>query len=588
MEELWAAVRAGGQESLAGTILRHGVRSLSDFRLQARHGVRSLSDFRLKASTLLEAGVLPWQIEAVLAASHHREAPALPEQRADLPVPYSGKRASLVAALDAARPNQRQRSLAALDGDILARSTQPAHDARLRTYMAVCAAWETPPFPLTHHNIRCFGASMKAGGYRSAAVYYQSICSHQQRTLRISIDPMLRHTMRDCIRSILRGLGSQKLKDSFNGLLLNKVEITHDADPFDLNRVSHARDMCIVGLWFMMRESELASAKLGHLTLDDSEVRLMIPIHKTDCYGGLCQRVLACSCRVKEHGLCVWHAAERHLIRCHNSRGDVEAHRFPLFPDVHGRVPSKNQFIAAIRKVIQQTDTPLERQDPQGRMVHRFHGHVLRVSGAQLLFTAGVHLQLIQLLGRWTSMTILRYTQQAGLNLLPGIPDIVLNGADDVNKFSIAPAVPVEQPVVAMAPQTPLAAPVVASIAAPAIVNSPTDLHGEALQQLRDELAQLRQLVAVKEMKVVYVVRARSRIAHLGSSHELSNAPARWKTRCGWSYGLTNFLRVAEVEPPLRRCKKCFDLDSSSGSSDHESAEGFSDLEGSDDSAASD
>ena len=157
MEGLWDALRASGQGLLASTLLRHGV--------------RSVSDVALKSSVLQENGVLQWQIEAILAAGP-QQAVSPAQVRADLPVAFQGKRANLSAALEAARPNQRARSLAALDEDVLARSTAPAHESRLRTYQAVCKAWDLEPFPLSNENVRAFAASLKAGGYRSAAVYF--------------------------------------------------------------------------------------------------------------------------------------------------------------------------------------------------------------------------------------------------------------------------------------------------------------------------------------------------------------------------------------------------------------------------------
>eukprot|EP00438_Fugacium_kawagutii_P030337 Skav223220 [mRNA] locus=scaffold2231:82321:89075:+ [translate_table: standard] len=269
MEELWNALRHADQASLASSILRHGV--------------RSISDLSLKADTLIQAGVSSWRIEAVLASSNTQVVTFRPPDRPDLPVPFQGKRANLAAALEAALPNQRQKSLDLLDQDILARSTTPSQEARVRTFLAICKAWDLEPWPLSHQNLRAFAASLKAGGYRSAAVYFQAVCSHQQRVLHSPVDQMLRHTIRDCLRSILRGLGAQKLKDSFNGLKLADVPVSNDDSAFDLTNISHARDMAVIGLWYMLRESEMASAKLSHLSLHEGEIRLLIPIHKTDC-----------------------------------------------------------------------------------------------------------------------------------------------------------------------------------------------------------------------------------------------------------------------------------------------------------------
>ena len=169
-------------------------------------------------------------------------------------------------------PNQRQRSLALLDRDVLARSTAPAR-ARIRTYLAICHAWDLEPWPLSTRNVRAFAASLKHGGYRSSAVYFQALCSHQQRSLQTVVPPLIRHCIRDCIRFIQRGLGVSRLKDSFSFLQVGSIPFLEDASPFSFNSLPYVRDMCVIGRWSMLRESELASGRLSHLTLDASTVR---------------------------------------------------------------------------------------------------------------------------------------------------------------------------------------------------------------------------------------------------------------------------------------------------------------------------
>ena len=104
--------------------------------------------------------------------SGHPERQKEDRGRSDLPPIYqNGQRASFTLALVAAEPNNRKRALDELDRDVLARSTEPAQQSRVRTYRAICAAWGVAPFPLSVENIRCSAASFKAGGYRSAALY---------------------------------------------------------------------------------------------------------------------------------------------------------------------------------------------------------------------------------------------------------------------------------------------------------------------------------------------------------------------------------------------------------------------------------
>eukprot|EP00435_Cladocopium_sp_Y103_P022742 s257_g5.t1 len=289
LEDLWSALRSSGLEVVAPTLIRNGVTSLN---LVA-----------LKADTLHEAGLSKWQIEAVLAAASqpNKDSVATPEDpsRRDLPVRQPGKRANLQAALEAAQPNQRQRAIQLLEQHILARSTNPAYEARLLTYLAICRAW------------KCFAASLKAGGYRSAGVYFQAV-------------------------SILRGLGSSQLKDAFDAFLINAIQPSDDFSGFSFSRVDHVRDMTVLGLWYMMRESEMAGARSGDLQLDGRQVCLTIPLHKTDQRGKYTQRVLVCSCGARAHNLCAWQSAERNLVRLEAHPHRANSQCFPLFPTADG------------------------------------------------------------------------------------------------------------------------------------------------------------------------------------------------------------------------------------------------------------
>jgi hypothetical protein len=53
-------------------------------------------------------------------------------------------------------------------------------------------------------------------------------------------------------------------------------------EPFSLANVAHNRDMVVLGLWFMLREAEMANAKALDLQLTGKEVTITIPLHKTD------------------------------------------------------------------------------------------------------------------------------------------------------------------------------------------------------------------------------------------------------------------------------------------------------------------
>lgn len=228
--------------------------------------VKGPNDLAAKAEAAIAGGMSQTDLEAVLAVS----APAAPEPlmgRKDHPtLIQSPGKASLTLALAAAQPNQRRQALAALDDD-MAKSTKPAHESRLRTFIAICAAWEIQAFPLSPECIRCAGASFKAGCYRSAAVYFQTAVSHQLRVLGLPTSHFLRSMIRDVVRSVKRGLGPSQLKSGFDLAALGRVVDPHDDRAFDMERVPHMADLMIICSWFMLREIEISFSRDGHLTI---------------------------------------------------------------------------------------------------------------------------------------------------------------------------------------------------------------------------------------------------------------------------------------------------------------------------------
>lgn len=168
--QVWQTLRDCHLEGLAPLVLQLGIRSCNELALQA-------ADFH-------NHGVSQHQVEVLLQQLNRHQEPRAQSQRADFPVinPWIGK-ASFVLALQAGHPNNRKRALDALDSDILARSTNPSVASRLRTWRALAAVWEVPPWPLHVDTVRCIGASLKAGGYRSAALYFSAAIQHQIRDL---------------------------------------------------------------------------------------------------------------------------------------------------------------------------------------------------------------------------------------------------------------------------------------------------------------------------------------------------------------------------------------------------------------------
>ena len=479
------------------------------------------------------------------------------------------KRASLSLALTAAAPNNRVASMTAFEQDILARSTNPSQESRVRTYRAICRAWGVQAFPMTLETVRCFGASMKAVHYRSVALYYQAAIGFQARHLCSPIEPLLRGAIKDAIRSVKRGLGPSSLKESFDPFDLLVIPVSDSVEAFNSEDVSHMLDISIVALWFMLREIELAASKLLHLTLTEQTVTLMIPSSKVDATGSWTTRTLKCACRYQKKTLCPWHAAYRHLrrVRVHPAFGNSQD--FPLLPGPDGKVMTKPQVIACLRGLLAAAGIPVTREDEHGNSLPRFAGHAFRVSGAQMLGAGGVPLQLIQLLGRWSSMSIQRYVQQSHLAVVPSVPEQLLGSQrpqllqDDVGGYNPSSTIPMPE-----APGTPPRMANDRDSTREVPVPSPCRTSSRWRNQLASQQSTIDTLVKqVSDLSLSlappdqsFVVRRKSNIVHKGFLYETHNPPGVWKTPCGWNYGCSNFFRVPTVDSIHVRCKKCFNI----------------------------
>ena len=67
--------------------------------------------------------------------------------------------------------DDRWLALEALERDALAASTREAMEAKLRTIRRALAGWGLEPLPPSMWTVRALGATLKRGGYRSAASY---------------------------------------------------------------------------------------------------------------------------------------------------------------------------------------------------------------------------------------------------------------------------------------------------------------------------------------------------------------------------------------------------------------------------------
>ena len=570
---LWGALRSTGLQPLAPQL--------------ACHGVRSLTDIASRFNELVAAGFLPGQLQRLCEQPMGSSLDSAAAPRRDFPAVRDGAHASLQLALAAALPDRQADSLRALSDDLLAPSTRPSVESRLRTWQAICEAWGQPSFPLTIDNVRRASASFKAGRYRSAKQYFAIVSTYQQRELGLPVDPMVRQAMKDHIRSTERGLGPSQLKEAFMMPMIGPLVQLHDRDPFAATTVAHAVDVIILGVWWMLREVELAAARAQHLQVYNNTVTLTLPFSKTDSGGHMVSRSLECACSDAVHAFCPFHAAIRHRTRLARRFGR-EPTTEPLLPDSDGEVFDKAGTIEVIRSVLTAAGIQLTRTTEDGREVQRFHGHVLRVTGAQFCTAAGVSPELIQTHGRWKSLAVRRYTQDASLATTPSMASRVLGGVQPATpSFSPATPVPARDGLTPSGNGD-------ASRSAPAAKRSrcaDRPRPGPAVQDLREEVqtlaASLQQLktAVLRPESDPLVVWNRSKIAHKIGVNEQTNVPTSWRTTCGRPYGLGLFHRIPALEGDFVPCKKCFQLSSDPDSVSEESSSLGDDSSDEDDSA---
>jgi len=97
-------------------------------------------------------------------------------------------------------------------------------DARWETWCTICRAWDAPPLPVTPDLVQKVAASLKAAGYKSAAMYFSLARQRHMMQYNSKISPYTNQCIKDYLRSIHRGLGGAQQKRGF--VLENLVHIS--------------------------------------------------------------------------------------------------------------------------------------------------------------------------------------------------------------------------------------------------------------------------------------------------------------------------------------------------------------------------
>ena len=176
--------------------------------------------------------------------------------------------------------------------------------ARERWWYARCQTRGIHPLPITIDKLELAGALLKAGGYRSGALYLTAM---KHLHVKAQHEWTQQHCLayKDAVRSLERGLGPARRADEF--------PVDELADPSARGRIESVRapswpaarvDAIIISAAWLLREIESSSACLQAVTVheptQESEgcgwVEWHFPASKTDARALGATRALGCAC----------------------------------------------------------------------------------------------------------------------------------------------------------------------------------------------------------------------------------------------------------------------------------------------------
>ena len=418
--------------------------------------------------------------------------------------------------------------------------------------MAAQAKWGLTPYPPTKEKLCALAAALKAGSYASARQYlyhYRLQCVRLSHPFGATLDRYLA----DLVRSCERGAGAPVKALPLPLMRLHELDPTSD-DPWVPGGPVGPACAMIAGAWFLTREVELSTTRAALVSLErgsdgQQAVRWFLPASKTDTEARGVSRAHGCACGVAgRFSSCPYHAVEeqlRRLKRLFPARwnGDVPHRDLPLFPDVNGKVVTKDAMTATIVEAAKRLEIALATPDGSERV----SGHSLRASGAQGLARLGVDTWAIQLLGRWGSSAVLGYIREAPLersSLWARRAAQTQTLGDALATCRSCPSPSAEAPPLSECPV--LGSEVVHTAMSDAFSSAATAASVE------DASPDVCKFVASPSGKW-----------HRLSAGGLAGATAGWTSACGWRFAGTLSCLVAALPsdlPAELRCKKCFAL----------------------------
>ena len=456
--------------------------------------------------------------------------------------------------------------------------------------MRIFSDWGTPPLPPTIGKVALLGATLRAGGYRSAAGYlslYRSTCTRDG----YSFSPDVALAARDAARSCARGLGGPVRATP---LPLDRLHLLGGSRaPWIPGGPCSPRNAIVTGSWWLLREVELATVRASLVEVSASPegllvVALTLPASKSDQSACGVARGHRCRCRdlPSPHG-CPAHAVLDQLLFLKRQFpeqwvGDRVARDMPLFPQLAGSVCTKAAMVGTIAAAAGQLQVPLANPDGTSRV----SGHSLRVGGAQGLARLCFPVWSIQLMGRWGTETVKQYIGDAALDIFTGTAQSGPTDPTDLTDFVAA----VTRATTDRRPNTGRAREGRASSRPSGLPSSDLieQVVGERVGDLRTELlaavsaevrlecaraapAQSPPSVTDRTTATVttadWAQNARTGCWHIVCIGPGSGVPStHWTTMCGWSFGNSGGYSLEYPPPAADRCGRCIGIAAKGGS----------------------
>ena len=237
------------------------------------------------------------------------------------------------------------------------------------------------------------------------------------------VDGPLSVAMADAKRGLERGRGpatrSAEVKPSAWDEL--QIKVASGEEQLDRQGDSPRGGLHVwgIGTGWLLREVELALLNVHSETIKiqaDGSVTLRIATSKTDPAGRGAARTMACTCAGRQHPSCPACSAKVLLSMaveefCDLSLSSDEAKLIPLV----GTLADPRVVVskAAFCRAAQADATLLYRIGLLHSAPSEVTGHFMRRSGAKDLARRGFPLARIQWLGRWGSMAVLTYVEEA-------------------------------------------------------------------------------------------------------------------------------------------------------------------------------